>query len=559
MTDKKTLLKGPTLKTSKHSIILSVVSILLIASSLLVPIELASAKSLASERQSSQQNGDIANITVSTPNLNYLVFDYKTTIVDGQRYVLAGNWSFGVNIYKATEDWQPSTLIATLPYFSYNFFVANLTGLFPHCIIFSGSTSNFYGSDTLGYLAMYNLTSSEWNYTTLSETPWNDQGWITGIFNAPATSDIYINHGWTNNTSNDANIIWKTNPDELFSPDQWQAIQLPTVDVTPKDYYLALSESKMYVYIFNSGYYYVLYSWDYKDTWTLLKSSTDNPSYIIPGHYGTIRYTNGTLTFVNPKYPETWELWYSKDEGATWFSLGEAPMISTSTVPQAVQSCILIPFGDYFVFFNTQDSQTNSYIAIYNGTTELTRYSGLNSHNHDSYTLYDGNRIICGSDIEGDFLTSCNIKIVTFAETQQSPSNYSSSINIESNSTVTALAFNSLTSEITFTVNGTSGTTGYVKATISKNIMADAEAMKVYLDGNQTEFNVESANDSWVITFTYHHSSHSVVIDGNNSLGVSQFPNWVEYATVGVIAVFLSVAVSLIVWSFKQRSKIQAR
>jgi hypothetical protein len=56
---------------------------------------------------------------------------------------------------------------------------------------------------------------------------------------------------------------------------------------------------------------------------------------------------------------------------------------------------------------------------------------------------------------------------------------------IESNSTVSALAFNSTSLELSFTVNGTSGTAGYVRATIVKNLITNGENIKVYLDGNQ--------------------------------------------------------------------------
>jgi hypothetical protein len=84
---------------------------------------------------------------------------------------------------------------------------------------------------------------------------------------------------------------------------------------------------------------------------------------------------------------------------------------------------------------------------------------------------------------------------------------------IESNSTVSALTFNGTSSEISFTVNGTTGTTGYVKATISKNFMPNGENIKVYLDGNLVNFSITSNDDSWIIIFTYHHSTHAVTIN----------------------------------------------
>jgi hypothetical protein len=83
---------------------------------------------------------------------------------------------------------------------------------------------------------------------------------------------------------------------------------------------------------------------------------------------------------------------------------------------------------------------------------------------------------------------------------------------VESNSTVTALAFNSTSSEFSFTVSGSSGTTGYVKTTIAKNLTTNPENIKVYLDDNQLNYTVTSNVDSWQLTFNYHHSTHTISI-----------------------------------------------
>ena len=83
---------------------------------------------------------------------------------------------------------------------------------------------------------------------------------------------------------------------------------------------------------------------------------------------------------------------------------------------------------------------------------------------------------------------------------------------VESNSTVTSLAFNSSASELSFTVSGGSGTTGYVKATIAKSLSPDAQDLKVYLDGNQLNYTLSETADAWLVTFNYHHSTHHLTI-----------------------------------------------
>ena len=81
---------------------------------------------------------------------------------------------------------------------------------------------------------------------------------------------------------------------------------------------------------------------------------------------------------------------------------------------------------------------------------------------------------------------------------------------VESNSTVTALAFNSTTSELSFSVSGPSNTSGYVKATIAKSIVPNAENIKIYLDGNALNYSLTSQGDAWLLTFTYSHSTHKL-------------------------------------------------
>jgi len=84
---------------------------------------------------------------------------------------------------------------------------------------------------------------------------------------------------------------------------------------------------------------------------------------------------------------------------------------------------------------------------------------------------------------------------------------------VTSNSTISALAFNSSSLELSFTVSGEIGTRGYVKVTIAKSLISNIADVKVYLDGNQTEYSVTSQDDAWILIFTYTHSTRHVTID----------------------------------------------
>jgi len=83
---------------------------------------------------------------------------------------------------------------------------------------------------------------------------------------------------------------------------------------------------------------------------------------------------------------------------------------------------------------------------------------------------------------------------------------------VESNSTVSSLAFNSTNRMLSFMVSGPSGTKGYVKVTVAKTLVGDIADVKVYLDGSQLNYTVTSLDDSWLLYFTYLHSTHEVTI-----------------------------------------------
>jgi hypothetical protein len=88
---------------------------------------------------------------------------------------------------------------------------------------------------------------------------------------------------------------------------------------------------------------------------------------------------------------------------------------------------------------------------------------------------------------------------------------------VESNSTVTGLAFNSTSLKFNFSVSGPDDTKGYVKLIVAKSIVTDVTGVEVLLDGKKMNYSVSSIGDSsWLLLFSYAHSTHDVTI----SLGV---------------------------------------
>ena len=129
---------------------------------------------------------------------------------------------------------------------------------------------------------------------------------------------------------------------------------------------------------------------------------------------------------------------------------------------------------------------------------------------------------------------------------------------IESNSTVTDLAFNSTTSQLSFTVSGPTGTTGYAEVTIAKTLMPNGN-LQVYMDGNMIPSIVDSNETSWEITFTYHHSTHHVTI---NSASQEQ-PNPAasgQYQLLILVAIVVALTVfgCLVFYATKRKSKTES-
>jgi hypothetical protein len=127
---------------------------------------------------------------------------------------------------------------------------------------------------------------------------------------------------------------------------------------------------------------------------------------------------------------------------------------------------------------------------------------------------------------------------------------------LTSNSTITQFAFNSTTKELGFIASGPSGTKGYVNIYIPKTIINDISTLKTYLDGNEISFNSESQADSWLISFTYSHSQHTITMVMEDAQQVSHtnsdsLPQWLIIA----VAVTLVAVVAAVAVVFKSRAK----
>jgi hypothetical protein len=128
---------------------------------------------------------------------------------------------------------------------------------------------------------------------------------------------------------------------------------------------------------------------------------------------------------------------------------------------------------------------------------------------------------------------------------------------VTSNSTVTTLAFNSTSQELSFKVSGETGTTGFVNVYVSKALMSDASNLIVYFDQELLPPVTQSIGDSWIVSFTYHHSIHTVALALNSGPSNIQMQTQnALYIAAGVASAFLAIAVVIVLKKKAKRKDV---
>ncbi len=112
---------------------------------------------------------------------------------------------------------------------------------------------------------------------------------------------------------------------------------------------------------------------------------------------------------------------------------------------------------------------------------------------------------------------------------------------VSSNSTVSGLIFNSTSREITLSVSGPSGTTGYINTFLTKNLIQDISSLRIYFDGVQKDYEAVSLDDVWLIHLSYNHSTHTIRISLPTALPTYVFRP-LATQIVAIIATALVVA-----------------
>ena len=248
----------------------------------------------------------------------------------------------------------------------------------------------------------------------------------------------------------------------------------------------------------------------------------------------------------------------------------QQPSLSTSCKGSATQSSFNVKINGYLTLNDTGISDAP--ILLSYSVTGGKSWQDLTLVNTDSNGSYSavwfpsatGNYLI-KAVYEGNENCLGTVNIVNFAmELHAEQSVFS----VTSNSTLSELSFNSATKELSFSVSGENGTTGYVTTSIPKTLISDISDLKVLLDGNQISYQKESQDSCWLLSFTYHHSAHSVVINLNAPAAPTVAPSatsppqnqtssesWIPYvAAVVTVAAALTI-IALVIGTRRAKSQ----
>lgn len=185
-------------------------------------------------------------------------------------------------------------------------------------------------------------------------------------------------------------------------------------------------------------------------------------------------------------------------------------------------------FGDLSVYGTSVPQAALEFFYRPIGETDWHSIGETNTSDTGTYTVYwlppaTGNYLInatyWGNSISSPVFKAINVLV------EPSNSNQSETVfTVDSNSTVTDLAFNSTNAQLSFSVTGATGTTGYATVSVSKTLVADPSTIQAYIDDTPANFTVSSAGDNWILNFSYHHSSHNIEFDLNSNTTGSSSP-----------------------------------
>jgi hypothetical protein len=123
-------------------------------------------------------------------------------------------------------------------------------------------------------------------------------------------------------------------------------------------------------------------------------------------------------------------------------------------------------------------------------------------------------------------------------------------LTLQSNSTLTDSTFNEAKKELSFTVTGPTGTSGYVNVSIPREMVDKASSIKLTMDGTEVQFQLGQNASAYTIWFGYTHSSHHLVL----SFGAAQSGDQTNSLLLPILAIVIVALLAIsAVWILRRR------
>jgi hypothetical protein len=325
----------------------------------------------------------------------------------------------------------------------------------------------------------------------------------------------------------------------------------------------AVFEGKLYLTwtTDRTGYFDIYYKTFNGAVWSSEAQITRDPS---PDLHPALAAFDGQLFMEWHSYgynASSWDIFYATFNGKSW--LEPIRLTSNPSIDEGPGSMEVVGDSLYLSFSSSRDGNKEIYCDVLNsghwsGEVRLTNGSAMDWHssltdfNNNLYVFYDS-AYAGTSEIYYKVLT---LSVASTPTVQPSlEPNASSTVydafSVVSNSTVTALAFNSSSQEISFKVKGPANTTGYVSINVSKSILLDVSGVVVYLDSTPVNYTLTQTDDSWLFYFTYSHSEHSIVVFFNQVSSGHLFEPTITTLAICLIIILLGVAFLVILYKVR--------
>lgn len=276
------------------------------------------------------------------------------------------------------------------------------------------------------------------------------------------------------------------------------------------------------------------YAWDFGDNTTATGESVDH-AYALPGNYTVILTVSNILGQQSIRQKKV-------TVGTSVLSLSASSSTSLIGFQVSLEGTLTfdgnpVVAAPVQMVYSTNDG--NSWNEITSSDTNVDgQYSAI------WLPSATGNYIVRakweGNDTFPEVEAVANLAVI--------PSTQQNTFSVVSNSTISNLAYNSTSNELSFTVSGSSYTIGYTNVFISKTILSNPTDLAVSLDGKQLEYTVTSLTDSWKLQFIYLHSTHTVVISIPETATTSTSSSHTNtYIVAGIIIVIIVVAAASII------------